>query len=293
MTDSPEIMHLYGVGDHGGGPTRTMLDSANQLRQPDFVFPNLRFSSATDFFTDIEKKLPTLKVPVWKDELYFEYHRGVQTTQAETKKRIRRNEELMLNAEQSASLASLYGETYPQHLFEREWKNLLFDQFHDIMPGSGIGVNYLEAQRNLEDVSRAATQIENKSLANIMARINTNYPGTPVVVFNSMSWPRNEVTEISAQLPSPAQQVDVVDANGRPHQFSIALSRPQHSPGTPLDPGQRSSRGLQHLSSFVPRRNLHASHAAESHRHYSRKRIRSPLHRSSHRMHDEPLRQAQ
>ncbi len=30
----PETMHLYGVGDHGGGPTRTMLDNAAQLMSP-------------------------------------------------------------------------------------------------------------------------------------------------------------------------------------------------------------------------------------------------------------------
>ena len=28
LRDSPEMMHLYGVGDHGGGPTRVMLDNA-------------------------------------------------------------------------------------------------------------------------------------------------------------------------------------------------------------------------------------------------------------------------
>jgi alpha-mannosidase len=227
VPDSPEIMHLYGVGDHGGGPTRTMLDGANQLRQPDFVFPNLRFSSATEFFNDIEKKLPTLNVPTWKNELYFEYHRGVQTTQAETKRRIRRSEETMLNAEEYASIASLFGQTYPQRLLESSWKRLLFDQFHDIMPGSGIGVNYLESQRNLEDVSRAGNQVINTSLGDILAHVNTEGPGVPVVLFNSMSWPRNEVTEIEAQLPAPARHVEVVDPAGKPIDSELLSIDPQ------------------------------------------------------------------
>ncbi len=65
----------------------------------------------------------------------------------------------MLNAEKFASLASLYGRPYPQDGMELTWKNLLFDHFHDIMPGSGIAVNYLDAKRNLEDVDRAANDV--------------------------------------------------------------------------------------------------------------------------------------
>src|SRR5262249_5689748 len=87
LTDTPEMMHLYGVGDHGGGPTRSMLDNANRLRAPEVVFPRLEFSTATGFFNDLERKLPNMQVPVWNDELYFQYHRGVFTTQSETKRR--------------------------------------------------------------------------------------------------------------------------------------------------------------------------------------------------------------
>ncbi len=72
----PETMHLYGVGDHGGGPTRTMLDNAAQLMSPSVVYPKFEFSTAQGFFDDLEKKLPKMQVPTWKDELYFEYHRG-------------------------------------------------------------------------------------------------------------------------------------------------------------------------------------------------------------------------
>ena len=216
LRDHPETMHLYGVGDHGGGPTRTMLDNADQIRKKDFVFPNLEFSTARDFFATMEKRLPELKVPTWKDELYFEYHRGVQTTQAETKRRIRRSEETMLDAEKFASIASLFGETYPQHLLGYSWKRLLFDHFHDIMPGSGIGVNYLEAWRNLDDVQRAGKQVTDSAKRTIVSRINTQGTGVPVIVFNSMSWSRNEVTEVEVQMPSAAPQVEVVDAAGKP-----------------------------------------------------------------------------
>jgi len=215
LEDHPEMMHLYGVGDHGGGPTRAMLDHADELRAPDAVFPKLEFSFARDFFSDLEKKLPNMQVPTWDGELYFQYHRGVFTTQSETKRRIRRAEENILNAEKFASLASLYGRVYPQDGMEENWKNLLFDHFHDIMPGSGIAVNYLDAKRNLEIVDRADNDITNNSLREIAAQVNTEGDGVPVMLFNSLSWARTEVTEVEAQLPAPAGAVEVFDSSGK------------------------------------------------------------------------------
>jgi alpha-mannosidase len=215
VTDSPQMLYLYGIGDHGGGPTRIMLDQANRLRDRDTVFPKIEFSTAKEFFADLTQELPNLKVPIWKDELYFEYHRGVYTSQAETKQRIRRDEELMLDAEKYASLASLFGRPYAQDQFELAWKNLLFDHFHDVMPGSGIAVNYLDAKRNLEDVARSAKEITDGALDEILAHVNTQGDGVPVVVFNSLSWPRTEVIEAEVQLPDQARQVEVVDARGQ------------------------------------------------------------------------------
>jgi alpha-mannosidase len=215
IPDKPEMMHLYGVGDHGGGPTRIMLDHAEQLKAPEAVYPKLEFSFARDFFGDLKKKLPNMQVPTWDGELYFAYHRGVFTTQAETKRRIRRSEETVLNAEKFASLASLYGRPYPQDGMELTWKNLLFEHFHDIMPGSGIAVNYLEAERSMEDVDRAAGGVIMGSLREIAAHVNTQGDGVPVLIFNSLSWPRTEVSEVEAQLPAAARQIEVVDSTGK------------------------------------------------------------------------------
>jgi alpha-mannosidase len=215
LSDTPEIMHLYGVGDHGGGPTREMLDHAGILMSPNVVFPKFELGTARDFFSDFEKKMPSLKVPTWNGELYFQYHRGVFTTQAETKRRIRRSEEVMLNAEKFASLALLDGRPYPQEEMNRAWKRLLFDHFHDIMPGSGIGVNYLDARRNLRDVRRAGGEIIEQSLEELAAHINTQGNGLPVLVFNPLSWPRQDVVELEAQLPESAKQLAVTDSMGK------------------------------------------------------------------------------
>jgi len=221
VPEHPEMMHLYGVGDHGGGPTRIMLDHADQLRAPNTVFPKLQFSFARDFFADLEQKLPNMQVPTWDGELYFQYHRGVFTTQSETKRRIRRAEELVLNAEKLASLASLYGKPYPRDEMQLTWKNLLFDHFHDIMPGSGIAVNYLDAKRNLEDVDRAASEVSWGALRELAAHVNTQAEGVPVMLFNSLSWPRTEVTEVEAQLPAATKQILAVDSSGKPAETQL------------------------------------------------------------------------
>jgi alpha-mannosidase len=224
--ESPQMLYLYGIGDHGGGPTRTMLDQADRLRDPNTVFPKIEFSTAKEFFVDLAQELPNLKVPIWKDELYFEYHRGVYTSQADTKQRIRRDEELMLDAEKYASLASLFGRPYAQDQFELAWKNLLFDHFHDVMPGSGIAVNYLDAKRNLEDVARSANEITDGALDEILAHVNTQAgsasgDGVPLMVFNSLSWPRTEVIETEVQLPGPAQRIEVLDAAGHHVEYQL------------------------------------------------------------------------
>ena len=211
-----EMMHLYGVGDHGGGPTRSMLDTAKRWMSDDVVYPKLRFGTARSFFDDLQKSSENLKIPTWRNEMYFEYHRGVMTTQAETKRRIRNAEELLLNAEKFSAISTLFGRSYPAEQFDDAWKDLLFDDFHDIFPGSGIAVNYLDAKRNLENVDRAGKAILEGSLSEIDSHINTQGPGVPVVIFNSLSWPRNEVTEITAQLPSARGQVEVVDGSGKP-----------------------------------------------------------------------------
>ena len=182
--------------------------------------PRFELGTATAFFNELDKKLPALDVPTWNGELYFQYHRGVFTTQAETKRRIRQSEEVMLNAEKFASLALLDGRAYPQAEMNRAWKRLLFDDFHDIMPGSGIGVNYLDARRNLQDVRLFGNGVIEDSLREIAAHVNTESgnrlaEGVPVLVVNSLGWARTGVVEVEAQLPAPAQHISVTDAAGK------------------------------------------------------------------------------
>jgi alpha-mannosidase len=240
-----EMLDLYGIGDHGGGPTRDMLDAADHWiaanKQPDTAIPTMHYGTAQRYFTDVEShlnpaspvwnydliakgytppplatgKLATgrleadspnpdqlMSLPTWNDELYFEYHRGVYTTQANHKRNMRVAETQTLDAEKLASLAWLDGAPYPADVLTDNWKKITFNQFHDLAAGSGIAVIYRDAQKDFTEVFQADELMNQAAMKVISARVNTSRQipsGTPILVFNSLPWRRTGTVEV--ELP--------------------------------------------------------------------------------------------
>lgn len=223
QTGLPRLLHLYGVGDHGGGPTRHMLEMARKWQSSETLFPTVKMGTAQDFFDAITPLLPSASIPVWKSELYFQYHRGVLTTQAATKKNNRSSEIGMLNAEKLSTLAWLGGKEYPRAEFETAWRKLLFNQFHDILPGSGIDVVYRDASRDHAEIRRFANDVQRTALASLALGMNTQGAGVPVVVFNPLSWPRNGVVEVD--VPLVGGTVEVTDPSQKPVQAQVTENR--------------------------------------------------------------------
>lgn len=240
-----EMLDLFGVGDHGGGPTRDMLDQADHWiaagKQPDSAVPTMRYGTAQKYFSDVETHLNpdspvwnydriakgysapaasasgAMGVPTWKDELYFEYHRGVFTTQAAHKRNNRTSETATLDAEKLASFAWLNGNPYPAAELTDNWKKITFNQFHDLAAGSGIAVIYRDAQKDYTEVFRSDRDIDHSSLDIISARIDTRVKGdAPILLFNSLAWPRSETATLSVQLPQAATGLRLLDAQNRP-----------------------------------------------------------------------------
>jgi alpha-mannosidase len=237
-----ELMHLYGIGDHGGGPTRAMLDSGDRWLEPDKAYARLNYGDAGSFFSKVEKQLDTAhapvwnyqtlaagdtklppapaglwSLPVWNDELYFEYHRGVMTSQANHKRNMRESEEEMLNAEKWSSLAWLSGTAYPGTQLNEAWKKVLFNQFHDLAAGSGIGVIYKDAQKDYDMVRFTADEATRQASAAIASYVDTQTgsKGVPILVFNPLGWERSGVVEFTVQLPAAASAVEIVDEIGQ------------------------------------------------------------------------------
>ena len=209
-----KMMILFGVGDHGGGPSLQMLDRIDQLRTVD-IYPSIEFGTATQYL-DWVKHQDLSSVPVWEDELYLEYHQGTYTTQANMKKFNRSNEFLLSNAEQFSTLATLSGRPYNGADLDAAWKKLLFNQFHDILPGSGIREVYIDATETHKEVRDIGTFQLTGSLQQIARQVNTSSirKGMPAVIFNPLSWARTDV----ARIPLPEgdmNQYAVFDSKGK------------------------------------------------------------------------------
>ncbi len=144
---------VFGYGDGGGGPTPSMLEWLRRARDLQGL-PRTRTATSDEFFAALEAE-PGER-PVVVGELYFEYHRGVYTSQAFTKRLNRRCEQLLHDAE---FLACTRGGEYPRAELDRLWKLLLTQQFHDILPGSSITLVYEDAARDFATVETGATAL--------------------------------------------------------------------------------------------------------------------------------------
>lgn len=211
-TGLKDVLVLYGFGDHGIGPEWTMLERAEFYRKAT-VFPNLVYSGIYEYLSKLPREALD-RLPTWNDELYLEYHRGTYTTQAATKRGNRKNEILLTNAEKLSSLALLMGESYPQDSFHEAWWKYLFNQFHDILPGSSITPVYRDAAEFHYAVAEAAKDAAAKSLKTITSHINTSTmkDGQALVVFNPLSWERTDA--VSVQLPEEIASPVVMDETG-------------------------------------------------------------------------------
>ncbi|MGH7690267.1 MAG: alpha-mannosidase, partial [Gemmatimonadaceae bacterium] len=221
------MMELYGVGDHGGGPTRAMLDQGFHWAEPGNVTPKYQFGTALSWFNTVDKNIAPqspvwnyrsiakgytpppavpgkISIPTWDSELYLEFHRGTYTTQAHQKRNMRTAEEEMLNTEKWASLAWLDGNKYPDAELTVDWEKVVFNQFHDLAAGSGIAVIYKDAQKDYDWVRMSTNAISSNALQTVSEHIDTETKGAdrvPVIVFNPLAWPRSGDVTVKMQLP--------------------------------------------------------------------------------------------
>jgi alpha-mannosidase len=79
QTGSQNSLWLPGVGDHGGGPTRDMLETARRWEHSP-IFPKLQFTTSEKYLQFIKSESQNL--PVWEKELYLEFHIGCYNTHA-------------------------------------------------------------------------------------------------------------------------------------------------------------------------------------------------------------------
>lgn len=206
-------MAVYGVGDHGGGPTMQDLTRAvNLQKQP--LYPTVKFNTAKGFYDTLLSKKTDW--PVINDELNFVFQ-GCYTTHADIKKENRVSENLLPTAEAFAVLAGQYGYKYPQNSFVDAWRNTCFNQFHDIFDGSAIHDSYIYSKELFDKITTAGNSALSASLGAIARNVRTSGDGVPIIVFNPLAWTRTDV--VTMHTPGGENKIlqtfTVKDANGR------------------------------------------------------------------------------
>lgn len=165
-----EMPVLYGVGDHGGGPTRRDL---RRLIEMDTwpLYPRVEFSTLRRFYEMAEAEVGDIPVITGERNPVFV---GCYTSQAWQKEANRHGENLMAAAEAAATLGDCLADVpYPEATLREGWHDLLFDQFHDILPGSGIRATRNYTLGHAQDTQAAAMMARTTALRGLSRRVNT------------------------------------------------------------------------------------------------------------------------
>lgn len=187
----------FGYGDGGGGPTELMVETYLRCRDLEGL-PRCQMESPVDYFERIDGE----SVPnTYYGELYLAWHRGTYTSQAGIKKGVRKAEFAIREAQYLAGLLCLkqnelereekdaLGEICNQ--IEEHWNALLFQEFHDILPGSSIQKVNEEARDALDKIEKECKALAKKLLVMLAGE---------GAVFNSLSWERKLVNGL--KLPA-------------------------------------------------------------------------------------------
>ncbi|MFL5944859.1 MAG: alpha-mannosidase [Gaiellaceae bacterium] len=204
--EEAELMVFYGVGNHGGGPTRDNLDSIERLASE-----GLRCSSARSFFDSVDGR----ELPVVEGEL-LHHAAGCYTAHSGIKHWNRRAENLLQRAEKWCAVAeSVVGQPYPQEELRDAWKVLLFNQFHDTIAGTAIKPAYEDARDQLGFSASVAATTFNRAVQSIARRIRIPFEEStqPIVVFNPHPW--RVTADVELEIRSfPGEDARLTDDDG-------------------------------------------------------------------------------
>ena len=195
-----KFLSLFGVGDGGGGPAPEHLEYIERQKNLEFT-PKIACRRADAFFRDLEKDRSRLEK--WVGELYLEFHRGTLTTQARTKRWNRKNEQLLSATEFLTSHLPL--EKYPAAELDGNWKKLLLNQFHDIIPGSSIRLVYETTEKEHAEIARSCRKILTETAACLFRKCSGS-----LVLVNSLSG----VWRGAVELPASWSACRVTDSSG-------------------------------------------------------------------------------
>ncbi|MBQ9789014.1 MAG: alpha-mannosidase [Lentisphaeria bacterium] len=180
-----EYISLFGIGDGGGGPKEEYIERGIRCQNLEGC-PQVKFGRADDFLARLDKYGD--KLATWDGELYLEMHRGTLTTQAKVKKGNRRCEEALMAVE--ALYAGSELANYPAKELDRLWKLLLLNQFHDILPGSSIGMVYERTHKEHQEILDCCSDL--------IKKFGNSEDENSLTLFNSLGVKFNGLVQLPA-----------------------------------------------------------------------------------------------
>ena len=202
---------FYGVGNHGGGPTIQNLHSLRRLSQsPDL--PELRLSTLEAFFAEAMQHASEL--PTVTGDLQH-HASGCYAAHSGIKRWNRQSEQALLLGEKLAAISAYeMGLPYPDEL-RAAWKQVLFNQFHDIMAGTSIESAYDEARSQHGEARAIAGRAASFGLQSLAQAVEIPFePETlPFIAFHPHATPALVPLEIETFHLDGTEQI--LDAQGR------------------------------------------------------------------------------
>jgi alpha-mannosidase len=209
------ILGFYGVGNHGGGPTKAAIADIQSLQSEDSPLKP-QFSTLDGFYKALENEFDSDALTVTKTELQH-HARGCYSVHAGVKRWNREVEHSLLNAERLATMACLLRATpYPKSELNESWKDLLYNHFHDIIAGTSLESSYEDTRDQLGAARHRCKTIINESIQTIARDIDTTLAGNTIVVFNPLPWPVQQPVLASPiirrELGAPLELLDNVES---------------------------------------------------------------------------------
>ena len=196
---------LFGIGNHGGNPTRSVQAQIAEWAQ---AHPEVKviYSGLHPFFDALRTELMETgtTLPIIRGELGLT-PRGGFASMARFKHAYRKAEARLLRAERTAAVSEAALGRKGVKL-DTAWDELLFNQFHDILPGTSIERAMNEQTSWLGSIDLAAQRAESDHLLSLAGQIDTTVPpvegdhpgGVPMLVWNAQPYPFRGHVEVEA-----------------------------------------------------------------------------------------------
>jgi alpha-mannosidase len=194
-----------------------MMRQFNQRGDEPFT---LRFGVPTDFEAAVAKRADRQVVGGELNPIF----QGIYSSRIELKQRMRKMEGLLSSAERLGALARWLGATLDPDELTRAWEPVLFNVTHDLASGVMVDKVYEDVLRGYDFSQRSAEEIVQTSTGQIASQIDTRGEGFPIVVFNTLGWPRTDAVETDVELTEGGfVDLSLLDSEGKP--VPVELSR--------------------------------------------------------------------